>query len=145
MRKHRKGCSHLYGATRRKTARTRNCLGDRLRRTHILPSGEYRSAPLVPVGLSGYSRFVSFSFAARRSHTPAHRQAERLQHSAGTPVGAYWIGWIRCQTSRVRHATDRPPPAWSFPDGRCTTCSHFSDWISSIFTSIISCSVVSYR
>ena len=28
---------------------------------------------------------------------------------------------LRCQTSRVRHAADRPPPAWSCPDGRCTT------------------------
>ena len=54
-------------------------------------------------------------------NSPARRQAGQPRHSAGIPAGAYWTGLIRCQTSRVRPAADRPPPAWSCPDGRCTT------------------------
>ena len=38
----------MYGATQRKKARTFDCPGCLPRRAHILSSGEYRSAPLLP-------------------------------------------------------------------------------------------------
>ena len=48
----------MYGATRRKTARTFKCPGCLPRRAHILPSGEYRSAPFVPKGLFYVNRSI---------------------------------------------------------------------------------------
>ena len=51
------------------------------------------------------------SASARRSHSPARRQAGQPRHSAGTPAEACLKGWKRCQTSRVRPAADRLPPA----------------------------------
>ena len=74
---------------------------------------------LIPLGGKCFNILLT-SASARRSHSPARRQAGQLRHSAGTPAGACLKGWKRCQTSRVRPAADRPPPAWSFPDGRCT-------------------------
>src|SRR5699024_715012 len=61
-----------------------------------------------------YCAFSMFnpSVSARQCHSPARRPAPQLPDTAANHVATSRKGWIRCRSSRIRHAKDQRLPAW---------------------------------